>query len=237
MPRSESRISLSIWRNPHFTSLSGGAQWLYFVLCSQEALRGCGVLDYTPTRWSNFAANGTVGRIQTSLAELEDHGFILVDYDADEVWIPAVLYSALSSPNIVTAVRREAPLLFSSTIRDKIWGLLPSAPELAAGPTRRSSRRGKWPKAVKMALVRRHGLQDGLEKSVPCHYCGEAAVVVWDNTVKSTFWPLVIDHILPVSRGGTNSISNAVLACDSCNSKKGQLTADEFMDRLALQGC
>jgi 5-methylcytosine-specific restriction endonuclease McrA len=30
-----------------------------------------------------------------------------------------------------------------------------------------------------------------------------------------------IDHIIPVSRGGTNDVDNLRLLCRSCNSKKG----------------
>ena len=39
---------------------------------------------------------------------------------------------------------------------------------------------------------------------------------------------LEIEHIIPVSRGGTNRISNLTLACHDCNQKKGNLAAAEF---------
>lgn len=52
-----------------------------------------------------------------------------------------------------------------------------------------------------------------------CAYCGKV-------TVRATSWPLkpdaaTLDHVIPLSRGGNHSRANAVLACWSCNSKKG----------------
>lgn len=48
-----------------------------------------------------------------------------------------------------------------------------------------------------------------------CYYCGD-----WfANTV---------DHLMPVSRGGTDEPSNVRSACFSCNSRKGALTEAEW---------
>jgi hypothetical protein len=41
-----------------------------------------------------------------------------------------------------------------------------------------------------------------------CVYCGAEADLSWD-------------HLIPVSKGGPNIISNQVVACRSCNSSKG----------------
>jgi len=49
-----------------------------------------------------------------------------------------------------------------------------------------------------------------------CVYCGT------DNV------PLQMEHIVPKARGGTNRVSNLVLACEPCNKKKGNQTAKEF---------
>jgi len=40
------------------------------------------------------------------------------------------------------------------------------------------------------------------------------------------------DHVLPLSRGGTNWIANIVPACLPCNQRKNFLTAQEYLKRL-----
>ena len=44
-----------------------------------------------------------------------------------------------------------------------------------------------------------------------CHYCGR----------KFTFKELTLDHVVPLSRGGTTSPGNVVPACRECNKAKG----------------
>lgn len=47
-----------------------------------------------------------------------------------------------------------------------------------------------------------------------CFYCKKAFLV--EN--------LTIEHIIPLSLGGTNDISNITLACAPCNQKRGRET-------------
>jgi len=49
-----------------------------------------------------------------------------------------------------------------------------------------------------------------------CAYCQK------DNV------PLQIEHIVPQSRGGSSRVSNLTIACEKCNQRKGNLTAEEF---------
>ncbi len=41
--------------------------------------------------------------------------------------------------------------------------------------------------------------------------------------------PLEIEHIVPKSKGGTNSVSNLTIACHSCNQKKGNQDIKNFL--------
>lgn len=46
--------------------------------------------------------------------------------------------------------------------------------------------------------------------------------------------PDTIDHLVPLSRGGSNDVSNLVAVCRSCNSKKGNKMLYEFMPILNM---
>lgn len=52
-----------------------------------------------------------------------------------------------------------------------------------------------------------------------CIYCG-------------SFRKLTGDHLIPLSRGGTDDIENIAPACRSCNSQKGSKTFSEFIGRI-----
>lgn len=45
-----------------------------------------------------------------------------------------------------------------------------------------------------------------------------------------------IDHIIPVSRGGTHALANLCCACPPCNSQKNALTGDEYRARMVVNG-
>jgi len=98
---------------------------------------------------------------------------------------------------------------------------------LAAGPNRAAVRRavahrrrarevrgGSFTAAEWNALVQAYR---GL-----CAYCGAAGAVQ-------------VDHRIPLSRGGTNTIDNILPACRRCNCRKASMTEKEFRARLASE--
>jgi 5-methylcytosine-specific restriction endonuclease McrA len=67
-----------------------------------------------------------------------------------------------------------------------------------------------WPE-IRQAVIERDGHV--------CGYCHRAAD------------PVHIDHVVPLSRGGDNSLDNLIVACDRCNISKGNLTPSEWEAR------
>ena len=72
-----------------------------------------------------------------------------------------------------------------------------------------SNARKSIPKSVRFDVFKRD--------SFKCQYCGATAPDVL----------LEIDHIHPVSKGGTNDVTNLITACQPCNSGKSDKTLDE----------
>ena len=70
--------------------------------------------------------------------------------------------------------------------------------------------------------VGRQAMVDAIQK--PCRYCGE---VVKISTVS-------LDHPTPLARGGAPFV--VVGCCLSCNQKKGELTAKEYLGLRAFVG-
>lgn len=58
-----------------------------------------------------------------------------------------------------------------------------------------------------------------------CTYCG--GLFYCDGNITTVF---NIDHDIPTSRGGKDTIDNIVLSCVSCNSTKANMTGDEFRE-------
>jgi CRISPR/Cas system Type II protein with McrA/HNH and RuvC-like nuclease domain len=61
-----------------------------------------------------------------------------------------------------------------------------------------------------------------------CYYCGHK---LWP--AYQSFSDLTIDHIIPLSRGGTDDDDNRVPACRRCNSSKNNGSVENLRHHLA----
>lgn len=61
-----------------------------------------------------------------------------------------------------------------------------------------------------------------------CAYCGQRRNIKY----------MTVDHIIPLSKGGTNDIGNLQCTCKRCNNLKGDMMPDEFVcvfDQYVIQ--
>ena len=56
-----------------------------------------------------------------------------------------------------------------------------------------------------------------------CHYCHRPVNIFGECGDRPTR-----EHLTPVCRGGSNLLSNIALACETCNSIKGDMTEAEY---------
>ena len=132
MPRTEARVFTSIWKDPDFLALDGGAQRLYLFLISQEELTYCGVMPLRVPRWARKAAGLTADAVERSLGTLEGkpypsangaaapsrRPFILADEDSGELFVRSLLRrdGAWKQPNLLKQARESAAQIESPRI-------------------------------------------------------------------------------------------------------------------------
>ncbi|MFD1238301.1 hypothetical protein ACFQ34_33930, partial [Pseudonocardia benzenivorans] len=79
--RGYAQIFTSIWTDDDFRKLSRAAQHLYFVLLSQPDINYAGVLPLTERRWARCCTELSRADVESTIEELADRGYVLVDYD------------------------------------------------------------------------------------------------------------------------------------------------------------
>ena len=107
-----------------------------------------------------------------------------------------------------------APSLFNPKYDDIVAELLSLAAQEASAARRSPAMSYKRPRRTKIdvPLVRAVFSRDGGR----CRYCG------------SEDPPFELDHVVPVSRGGENSLENLVVSCKHCNMSKGDRLISEL---------
>jgi 5-methylcytosine-specific restriction endonuclease McrA len=56
-----------------------------------------------------------------------------------------------------------------------------------------------------------------------CVYCGQK------RTLKQALCEYTLDHIVPVTLGGSGATENLITSCELCNKRKGRLTLKRFL--------
>lgn len=106
--------------------------------------------------------------------------------------------------------------------------------------------RGKINKIIKDAIFPRNRgdvTTDPFVRAAVLHKTGGRCYLCWREYITDEalaravprlyFFQLQIDHIVPLSKGGPNAISNYMPACSRCNNLKSNLSMDEAQARIA----
>lgn len=92
------------------------------------------------------------------------------------------------------------------------------------------------PERVRRAVARAAGGEPGRETVALCHWCGAKGQIAWttlpDGRPSSwvKFIGLELDHKEPESKGGETDETNLVLACVSCNRRRGNRYSNSHPD-------
>jgi hypothetical protein len=84
--RSHATIKCSIWRDEDHLALSPASKLVYRFVLEQGRLTLVGSLDLVPGRWGGLLGMSR-DRVEAAVAELHDAGFLVVDWDTDEVLV------------------------------------------------------------------------------------------------------------------------------------------------------
>lgn len=131
----------------------------------------------------------------------------------------AKAYYATSGPKIKAAVR-DYRLANSESVKasKKAWAKTPTGKlsDLNKLHKRRAAKKATERPVTTCELASIRNAAKGR-----CHYCRQLK-------------PLTFDHVIPLSKGGSHSAGNLVMACGSCNSSKGAKDPIEFAQSIGL---
>lgn len=122
MPRKESRTKVGIWSDDDFTKLPRLAQHRYWQLYSQSNISLCGVVAYTPGRWSRQSADDGCEEILADLEVLADQRYIVVDFDTEEIFVRSFMRNdhVWQNPKTRGAAIASSQTVLSTVLRSAI---------------------------------------------------------------------------------------------------------------------
>lgn len=119
MARDHGRMFVSIWSDDDFRARGPLAQWLYMLLVSQPDLTHAGTLRLSVRRWAACSTGATVDDVHAALKDLDNHRFVIVDEDTDEVLVRSYLRrnEVWKQPNLFKLALRQVALIQSRRLR------------------------------------------------------------------------------------------------------------------------
>lgn len=223
-----SAVKRRLWTDARFRALSkpepNARDMFLYLLTTPAATQIPGLLAIGEAAMADDL-DWPVEGVRAALAELVASGMVQHDRTARLIWLPnAMKHNAPRSPDNVKgwakhwrmlpdcALRAEAgaAMMAAFTLRGEefaaefasIAKIDRDCPGKAPGKERVRKRRPVT-KAARFRVFQRDGFA--------CKYCG----------AKPPDVVIEVDHVIPVSCGGTNAIGNLVTCCEACNAGKG----------------
>ncbi len=218
-----SRVSRRIWNDDRFLALDRpkpSGSWLFFRLLTGPELTNIPGLFQAWEAGLAQALHWSLKDFRRAFSRIEEQGLARADWHRGLVWVPkAIHHNEPESPNVVVSWRRtvgelpDCDLLHQALTAIGEY-LAELGPEWSAAWDLSAS---KQPRAAKIPSPVR--VEVRLRDGDFCRYC--AAAVNWSDRRGPT--GATYDHINPT---GPSDTSNLVVACRSCNSKKGFRTPE-----------
>ncbi|HEX7173503.1 MAG TPA: hypothetical protein VF365_12965 [Candidatus Limnocylindria bacterium] len=122
MARDHARLFTSIWADPDFRRLKAAEQHAYFTVLSDNALTHCGTGILTVKRWTGQSAGMTERAFRRSLDVLEEHRYLVNDWDTDEVLVRSLLRrdKVFRLPNVAKSAYTTWKSLHSPRVRAEV---------------------------------------------------------------------------------------------------------------------
>ena len=120
--RTHARIYTSIWDDRDWRKLGIAAQHAYEMLVSNKDISHCGVLDYVPSRWEDYAVDLTEAKLKTAVRSLERAKYLVVDRKSGELLVRSFIRrdDVLARRNMGNACAKALSKVHSQAIRDAV---------------------------------------------------------------------------------------------------------------------
>lgn len=141
MARDRASIRIDMWGDGDWRDLPMGAQHLYMLLLSHPTLSYAGVAEWHPGKLAAMTSGATVADVLAGAAILEQHGFIVVEPDTDEVLVRSFIkhdglmkqpklvvsmttaYAAVASRRIQLVIAHEVQKMRDRDPEMRAWGV------------------------------------------------------------------------------------------------------------------
>lgn len=194
-------------------------QWLMGVINDDRTTTRIGSTDIYLNRWRNTAVGVSRDDIEESIERLTEQGWALVCPQTDLLWLTNYMLEreVWRQPNRLRAVMREAERCGSPVIREAALEQIAGFAQ-GAGAVIRPSRKPISP-YVRLAVYERdkwtcQECKHVIPPTEPEHFTGELA------PYDETGW-LEVDHKVPWSNYGPDTVENLRALCTPCNQSRG----------------